>query len=75
MHANVYLCAKTCERVSHRTRFVELGAKNDCIGDKFHRRWLQLWGDLQQWVEDRPQELLPVHTTQTKPFPHILFLH
>lgn len=77
MHANyaVYLCAKTCQLVSDRTQFVELGAQNACTGDTFHRRWLRLWEDLQQWLENRPPELLPVHTTQTKPFPHILFLH
>lgn len=77
MHANyaVYLCAMTCELVSDRTQFVELGAKNDCTGDIFHGRWLRLWEDLQNWVETRPPELLPVHTTSTKPFPHILFLH
>lgn len=77
MHANfaVYLCAKSCELVSDRTQFVELGAQNNCTGDTFHRRWLRLWEDLQQWVEDRPPELLPIHTTQTKPFPEILFLH
>lgn len=77
MHANyaVYLCAKACELVSDRTQFVELGVQNDCTGDKFHRRWIRLWEDLQQWIENRPQELLPVQTTQSKPFPHILFLH
>lgn len=77
MHANyaVYLCAKACELVSDRTQFVELGVQNDCTGDTFQHRWSRLWEDLQQWVEDRPSELLPVHTTATKPFPHILFLH
>lgn len=77
MHANyaVYLCAKTCELVSDRTQFIELGVQNDCTGETFNRRWLRLWEDLQQWVGNRPPELLPVQTTQTKPFPHILFLH
>ncbi|KAJ5727448.1 hypothetical protein N7493_005268 [Penicillium malachiteum] len=77
MHANyaVYLCAKTCELVSDRTQFIELGVQNGCTGEAFNRRWLRLWDDLQQWVEGRPSELLPVHTSSTKPFPHILFLH
>ncbi|KAJ5683564.1 hypothetical protein N7462_006729 [Penicillium macrosclerotiorum] len=77
MHANyaVYLCAKTCELVSDRTQFVELAVQNECTGETFNRRWLHLWEDLQQWCESRPSELLPVHTTQTKPFPHMLFLH
>lgn len=77
MHANyaVYLCAMACELVSDRTQFVELGVQNACSGNVFHRRWLRVWEGLQQWVEDRPSELLPVHTTATKPFPHILFLH
>ncbi|KAJ5287920.1 hypothetical protein N7478_003606 [Penicillium angulare] len=77
MHANyaVYLCARTCELVSDRTQFIELGVQNDCTGNTFHHRWFRLWEDLQQWVEDRPAELLPVQTTSTKPFPQILFLH
>lgn len=77
MHANyaVYLCAKACELVSDRTQFVELGVRNECKGDTFQRRWFRLWNDLQKWLENRPPELLPVHTTAAKPFPHILFLH
>ncbi|KAJ6104799.1 hypothetical protein N7523_011119 [Penicillium sp. IBT 18751x] len=77
MQANyaVYLCAKTCELVSDRTKFVELATPNECTGDNFHHRWLRIWDDLQQWFHNRRRELLPVHTTQTKPFPQILFLH
>ncbi|KAJ5327622.1 hypothetical protein MYU51_009391 [Penicillium brevicompactum] len=77
MHANyaVYLCAKACELVADRTQFMELGVKNECTGEVFSRRWLRLWDDLQHWLDSRPPELLPVHTTTTKPFPHILFLH
>ncbi|KAJ6043293.1 uncharacterized protein N7446_001489 [Penicillium canescens] len=76
MHANyaVYLCAKSCELVADRTQYVELGVKNDCTGEAFNRRWLRLWDDLQNWMENRPPELLPVHTTTTKPFPHVLFM-
>ncbi|CAG8898588.1 unnamed protein product [Penicillium egyptiacum] len=76
MHANyaVYLCAKSCELVADRTQFVELAVQNDCTGEAFNRRWLRLWGDLQHWLDKRPPELLPIHTTTTKPFPHILFL-
>jgi hypothetical protein len=76
MHANyaVYLCAKSCELVADRTQFVELAVQNDCTGEAFNCRWLQLWGDLQNWLDSRPPELLPINTTTTKPFPHILFL-
>ncbi|KAJ5503734.1 hypothetical protein N7463_006608 [Penicillium fimorum] len=76
MHANyaVYLCAKSCELVADRTQFVELGIQNECAGEAFNRRWLRLWDNLQHWLDNRPPELLPIHTTATKPFPHILFL-
>lgn len=77
MHANyaVYLCAKACELVADRTQFMELGVQNECTGDVLSRRWIRLWDDLQHWLDTRPPELLPIHTTTTKPFPHILFLH
>ncbi|OJJ29740.1 hypothetical protein ASPWEDRAFT_296046 [Aspergillus wentii DTO 134E9] len=77
MHANyaVYLCARTCELVSDRTKFIELGDENGCTGETFHRRWLQVWEELQDWLAQRPDELLPIQTTNTKPFPHVLFVH
>lgn len=77
MHANhaVYLCVRACELVADRTKFLELGEDNGCTGDIFHNRWLELWDELQTWMAERPRELLPVQTTNTKPFPHILFLH
>ena len=77
MHANyaVYLCARACELVADRTQFMELGVQNGCNGEVFNRRCLRLWDDLQHWLDSRPPELLPVHTTTTKPLPHILFLH
>lgn len=76
MHANyaVYLGSRACELVADRTKFVELGEDNSCTGTMFHDRWLQLWEELQNWMADRPCELLPVQTTNSKPFSHILFL-
>ncbi|KAJ5440442.1 Protein of unknown function DUF3468 [Penicillium cf. griseofulvum] len=75
MHANyaVYLCAKSCELVADRTQFVELEVQNDCTGVALNRRWLLLWNDLQHWLNNRPPELLPIHTTMTKPFPPYSF--
>ncbi|KAJ5682125.1 uncharacterized protein N7477_002065 [Penicillium maclennaniae] len=77
MQANYagYLCAKTCELVSDRTQFVALATPNECTGETFHHRWFRIWDDLQQWFHNRRMELLPVHTTHTKPFPQFLFLH
>lgn len=77
MHANhaVYLCAKACELISDRTQFSELGARNGCTSEAFYRRWVRLWDDLQKWADKRPDDLLPLYTTATKPFPHIFFLH
>ncbi|EEA23489.1 hypothetical protein TMatcc_002361 [Talaromyces marneffei ATCC 18224] len=77
MYANyaVYLCAKACEIVSLRTKFLELGEDNGCTGEIYHQRWLKLWEELQNWLAYRPRELLPVQTVNSKPFPHILFVH
>ncbi|KAF3008294.1 hypothetical protein E8E14_004798 [Neopestalotiopsis sp. 37M] len=77
MHANyaVWLCAKTCELIADRTRFIELGEQNGCTGEAFTSRWVVLWDELQSWLSNRPKEFLPVKTVDTKPFPHILFVH
>lgn len=77
MHANyaVYLCSKTCHLIAQRTKYIELGEENGCDGDNFSTRWHWLWADLQRWFAERPQELLPIHTVDTKPFPHLLFGH
>ncbi|OIW31451.1 hypothetical protein CONLIGDRAFT_573874 [Coniochaeta ligniaria NRRL 30616] len=75
MHANyaVYLCARVCELISKRTRFVELGEPNGCTAQEFEAAWLALWEELQAWLADRPADFLPVSTVDTKPFPGILF--
>ncbi|PWY70321.1 Zn(II)2Cys6 transcription factor [Aspergillus sclerotioniger CBS 115572] len=77
MHANyaVYLCVKSTELISDRTKFVELNEPNDCTAVNFSTRWITLWNDLQHWLSDRPNELLPVQTVNKKPFPRILFIH
>jgi hypothetical protein len=77
MHANyaVYLCARATEIVSDRTKFLELGEQNGCTLELFSSRWLQLWNDLQCWLAERPSELIPIQTMNSKPFPRILFAH
>lgn len=77
MYANyaVYLGARVTELVADRTRFVELGEDSACAGPEFQSRWLRLWDELQSWLSNRPTELVPVETTNVKPFPHILFVH
>ncbi|KAL6231215.1 hypothetical protein BDW75DRAFT_233783 [Aspergillus navahoensis] len=77
MHANyaVYLCVKTTELVSKRTKFIELGEANGCTTEVFTTCWTSLWDELQTWLAERPPELLPIQTILQKPFPHILFLH
>jgi hypothetical protein len=77
MHANyaVYLCAKVTELISDRTKFMELGESNGCTMEVFSSRWLEQWNDLQNWLSERPDELLPVQTINDKPFPRILFVH
>ncbi|KAL6819182.1 hypothetical protein V8C40DRAFT_252647 [Trichoderma camerunense] len=77
MHANyaVYLCAKACELVSDRTHHDELGAPNGCTAEVFTSRWTRLWDDLQAWIDDRPNELVPLQIIESKPFPQILYLH
>jgi hypothetical protein len=77
MYANfaVYLCAKTCELISDRNKHVELGTENGCDAGQFQARWVRLWNQLSDWALYRPKEILPVETTNTTPFPHILFAH
>ncbi|KAH8201595.1 hypothetical protein TruAng_004201 [Truncatella angustata] len=77
MHANyaVWLCAKTCELIADRTRYVELGEPNGCDGENYSSRWAALWDELQSWLSSSPREFNPVKTVDTKPFPHILFVH
>lgn len=77
MYANyaVYLCAKTCELISDRNKHVELGTENGCDTAQFQKRWLRLWEQLSNWALYRRKEMLPVETTNTLPFPHILFAH
>ncbi|PVH98826.1 hypothetical protein DM02DRAFT_615501 [Periconia macrospinosa] len=77
MYANyaVYLCAKTCELISERNKFVELGEENGCNTDAFNDRWCQLWNQLANWSLYRPQEMLPVTTIDSTPFPQIFFAY
>lgn len=77
MYANfaVFLCAKTCELVSDRNKYVELGTENGCDTPHFQQRWSQLWEKLSNWALYRPKEMLPVETINNAPFPHILFAH
>ncbi|KAM5351782.1 hypothetical protein ACJ41O_004505 [Fusarium nematophilum] len=77
MHANysVYLCSKVCKLVADRTHYVELGENNGCNSATFERRWLRLWKDLQDWLQDRPPEVIPVQFIESRPFPQILFVH
>jgi hypothetical protein len=77
MYANlaVYLCAKTCELISDRNKHIELGTGNGCDAPQFYSRWFSLWDQLSRWLANRPKEMLPVHTTNGTPFPHIFFAH
>jgi hypothetical protein len=77
MYANyaVYLCAKTCELISDRNKYVELGEDNGCDVYRFQARWSLLWDQLSNWSLCRPKEMLPVETTTSAPFPHIFFAH
>lgn len=77
MYANyaVYLCAKTCELISERNKFVDLGEDNGCDADSFQARWSKLWHQLANWAACRPKEILPVLTTASKPFPQMFFSH
>lgn len=77
MHANyaVYLCSKVTELIADRTRFAELGEQNGCDSFTFEKRWLELWHDLQNWLQERPAEIVPVKSLDSRPFPQILFIH
>jgi hypothetical protein len=77
MYANyaVYLCAKACELISERNRFVELGEDNGCNANNFNDRWFKLWDQLSRWNTNRPGEILPVFTASSLPFPKEFFAH
>jgi hypothetical protein len=77
MYANyaVFLCARTCELISDRNKYVELGIENGCDMEQFQQRWEELWNRLLNWVSRRPGELKPVESANTTPFPRILFAH
>lgn len=77
MYANhaVYLCAKTCELISDRNKYTELGAENGCDSEQFQDRFSRLWDQLASWSLHRPPEMHPIETTNTAPFPHIFFAH
>ena len=78
MHANwaVYLCAKVCDLVYRRTRFLELGEPDHSDTRSYSQQWQSLWDELQFWVDHRPPEMLPVSMTKTSShqlFPEIFF--
>lgn len=77
MYANfaVYLCAKACELISDRNKYIELGEDNGCDTAQFQARWARLWAQLSNWSFNRPKEMLPVATTSSTPFPHMFFAH
>ncbi|KAF2119601.1 fungal-specific transcription factor domain-containing protein [Lophiotrema nucula] len=77
MYANfaVYLCAKTCELISDRNKFVELGETNGCDMQQFQTRWTQLWNLLSNWSLYRPSAMLPVGGSTSGPFPQMFFAH
>lgn len=77
MYANyaVYLCAKTCELISDRNKYTELGAENGCDAQQFQIRSSRLWDQLAQWSSNRPPEMQTIETTNTTPFPHVFFAH
>lgn len=81
MHANyaVYLCAKACDLLSRRTRYLEMGDENGCDEKHFERGWLQHWNELQLWYNQRPPEMIAARvvagTDETHQFPQIFFSH
>lgn len=80
MHANwvVYLCAKTCDLVHRRTKFLNFGELDDSDPRLFIEQWSRLWDRLQYWHEQRCPEMLPIKVkapSDGQGFPEILFVH
>lgn len=76
MRANhaVYLCAKVCDLLARRTRYVEMGEENGYNNDHFSTRWSSLWEELQLWVNGLPADFLPFTTVvDQQGFPRKLF--
>ncbi|KAK6391644.1 hypothetical protein LTR65_004479 [Meristemomyces frigidus] len=81
MHANyaVYMCAKVCDLIAKRSRYVELGDDNGCDTPYFHNAWLHLWEELQLWAERRAPIMRPIMviagSAVTHHFPSVLYAH
>lgn len=79
MHANwaVYLCAKACDLLYKRTKFLELQEYYHFEAKSFVVQWRRLWHDLQYWRETRPECMLPTMVSEdcNDIFPSILFAH
>ena len=80
MHANwaVYLCAKACDLMYRRTRYLELQEVDEQDSRPFADQWSRLWDDLQFWLKVRPESMLPITMAEAdagQVFPTILFAH
>ena len=79
MYANyaVYLCARVCDLVAKRTRYIELGEDNGCSDEVLQEAWVGLRDTLQHWYERRPSRMLSVEevdrSREAEYFPRILF--
>lgn len=79
MHANwaVYHCAKACDLLYRRTRYLELQEPDQSDDRPFAEQWRTLWHDLQYWFQTRPSSFLPTLSSECEgqTFPTILFSH
>jgi hypothetical protein len=76
MRANhaVYLCARVCDLLAKRTRYTELGKDNGYDIHRFVIEWNKLWVEVEQWMNDLPEEFLPLATVvDEQGFPHKFF--
>lgn len=79
MNANwaVYLCAKACDLEFRRNKFLERDQSDTLESQLFENQWIQLWDDLNHWLEQRSTGMLPLRTSQSKNgqgFPEIFFM-
>lgn len=78
MHANfmVYLCARVCDLMAKRARYVELQESNGCDDEAFPRLWTTLFDQLRRWYENRPMDMQPVKTGKiVHHFPAAFYAH
>lgn len=74
----VYLCGHVIDLFTHQSQLASrVSALSNSSSDKssssYASRWTELWHYLDDWHRHRPDEMLPIHSVETSPFPKVLY--